>query len=78
MLFGTMYKPESDLENETLKINRDSEIQIDYPIPAGKPDNLMVNYTPPSSAKQTELAVLWILLFQWTTEWKETNTWPEN
>ena len=47
-----MHKPESDLENETHKILRNFEIQIDHLIPAIRADIVIIN-----KKKRTEYIV---------------------
>ena len=58
-----MRKPETDLENKTHKIPWDFEIQTDHPTQARRPDLIFINH-------KNEPVVLWILLYQLTTESK--------
>ena len=57
-------KPESIQENERYKILWDFEILTDHLIPVRRPEQVFIN-------KVTKLAILWMLLFRQTTEWKK-------
>ena len=59
-----MHKPESIQENETHKILWDFEIQTDDLIPVSRLDLVLIN------RRKKDNIILWILLFQRTTEWK--------
>ena len=59
-----MYNPESFLKNATHKFLWDNKIQTDHLISARQPDLIIIN-------EKRELAELWTLLFQRTTEENE-------
>ena len=58
-----MHKPESVLESEMYKILWNFKIQMNHFIPGRRPEIVLID-------KKKELAILWILLFWQTTEWK--------
>ena len=57
-----MHNPESVLDNVTHKLLRDFEIQISVK----RPGLIIINNN--NNKKKRELAELWTLLSQWTTE----------
>ena len=52
-----MHKPESVRENEIHKILRDLEIQMDYLVPARKPDLILINEKAEKNCPVEDFAV---------------------
>ena len=63
-----MHNQESVLENETYKLLWDFEIQTDHLITARRPELVIIQKKKKKKRKKRELAELWTLLFQLTTE----------
>ena len=71
-----IHKPDDVLENETNKILRDFEIQMDQLIPTRRL-KLISKKKKKEKEKRKKFAVLRILAFRRSTEWN-TRTLPEN
>ena len=62
MIKWYMHNPESFLENDTHKLLRDYDIQMDHLISARQPDLRMINNNKKKKKKKREFAGLWTLL----------------